>query len=173
MEEASTPPTKNVWYGATFDEMKAKVQMYVLDTKQYTLQRWLTVLIIVFAFGLRVVFTGRYIYAAYILGVYFLQSTVFFVSPKIDPETEKNEANSLPTGSDFKPFVRKLPEFLYWQRLITASLLALLSSFLPFDLPVHAPLLILYFICISIVTFHSRIDHMIRYKYVPWDTGKK
>ena len=49
----------------------------------------------------------------YGLGIYNLNLLIGFISPQIDPETEGPQ---LPTQSDqeFKPFVRRLPEFKFW-----------------------------------------------------------
>ena len=58
------------------------------------------------------VLQGFYI-VTYGLGIYNLNLLIGFISPQIDPETE---GPALPTKSDqeFKPFVRRLPEFKFW-----------------------------------------------------------
>ena len=42
-----------------------------------------------------------------------------------------------------------------------------------FDVPVFWPILMLYFLALFCVTMKSRIKHMIKYKYLPFSTGKK
>lgn len=42
-----------------------------------------------------------------------------------------------------------------------------------FDVPVFWPILMLYFLALFFVTMKSRIKHMIKYKYLPFSTGKK
>ena len=49
----------------------------------------------------------------YGLGIYNLNLLLGFLTPQFDPESEGPE---LPTKSDqeFRPFVRRLPEFKFW-----------------------------------------------------------
>lgn len=57
---------------------------------------------------------------AYALGIYLLNIFLAFLTPKFDPTIEDDDDDgdgpSLPTKSDeeFKPFVRRLPEFKFW-----------------------------------------------------------
>ena len=55
---------------------------------------------------------GFYI-VTYGLGIYMLNLLIGFLSPQVDPEVE---GPMLPSkGSDeFKPFIRRLPEFKFW-----------------------------------------------------------
>jgi hypothetical protein len=57
---------------------------------------------------------------SYGLGIYVLDLLIGFVSPQVDPKLEGMDGASLPTkGSDeFKPFIRRLPEFKFWFPLI-------------------------------------------------------
>lgn len=57
------------------------------------------------------------------VGIYLLNLFLAFLTPKIDPslemdtqENELEEGPSLPTKADeeFKPFIRRLPEFKFW-----------------------------------------------------------
>lgn len=59
----------------------------------------------------------------YALGIYLLNLFLAFLTPKFDPslemdtkENEMEEGPSLPTKADeeFKPFIRRLPEFKFW-----------------------------------------------------------
>jgi len=45
-----------------------------------------------------------------------LNLLIGFLSPLVDPELESSDDGLLPTkGSDeFKPFIRRLPEFKFW-----------------------------------------------------------
>lgn len=56
---------------------------------------------------------GFYI-VTYALGIYNLNLLLGFLTPQFDPENE--DGMSLPTKSDqeFRPFVRRLPEFKFW-----------------------------------------------------------
>ena len=61
---------------------------------------------------------GWYI-ITYGLGIYALNLLIGFLSPATDPETE---GPTLPTSKDdeFRPFVRRLPEFKFWRGLAAA-----------------------------------------------------
>ena len=58
---------------------------------------------------------------------------------------------------------------MFW----TLSIGIVLTFFECFDIPVFWPLLLFYFIFIFILTMRNQIKHMIKYNYLPWDTGKK
>lgn len=48
-----------------------------------------------------------------------------------------------------------------------------LTLFSVFDVPVFWPILLVYFLALFFVTMKSRVKHMIKYKYLPFSTGKK
>jgi hypothetical protein len=104
-----------------------------------------------------------------------------FLTPKFDPalEEELNELDdqgpALPTSKDdeFRPFIRRLPEFKFWFYATRAFLIAFTCTmFDAFDLPVFWPILLMYFIILFFLTMRRQIQHMMKYKYVPW-TQKK
>lgn len=55
----------------------------------------------------------RFYIVTYALGIYNLNLFLGFLTPQIDPESE---GPVLPSKADeeFRPFVRKLPEFKFW-----------------------------------------------------------
>ena len=59
----------------------------------------------------------------YGLGIYNLNLIIGFLSPQVDPETQ---GPTLPTkgNEEFKPFVRRLPEFKFWHRSIRSFVYA-------------------------------------------------
>jgi hypothetical protein len=60
--------------------------------------------------------TGWYI-VAYAFMIYLLNLFIAFLSPRFEPAfEEENDEPGLPTKADeeFKPFVRRLPEFKFW-----------------------------------------------------------
>lgn len=65
---------------------------------------------------LRVYYVQGFYVVSYGLGIYVLNLLIGFFSPKVDPELEALDGASLPTkGADeFRPFVRRLPEFKFW-----------------------------------------------------------
>ena len=57
----------------------------------------------------------------YGLGIYLLNMLIGFLSPRFDPEfatLDEDEADAAPlplqSDQEFKPFVRRIPEFRFW-----------------------------------------------------------
>lgn len=138
----------------------------------------------------------------YALFIYLLNLFLAFLTPKFDPAFEsdlamqdvEDGAPGLPTSApassglmsdvfhpserqdqeEFRPFIRRLPEFKFWLSATQAILLSLgATMFSVFDIPVFWPILVLYFITLFVITMRRQIEHMIRYKYLPFDIGRK
>ncbi|KYQ88570.1 retention in endoplasmic reticulum 1 like protein [Tieghemostelium lacteum] len=157
-------------------------------TTKFLPQRWAFFGFLVFVYLLRVYISdGRWHVVTYAIGVYILTLSIAFLSPKWDPELEDGEFGTLPTTShsafntnqyqdpdDVKPFVRRLPEFKYWLSCSKSIIYGLFATFFPIlDLPVFWPLLLVYFFVITFITMKKQINHMIKYKYLPFTQGKK
>ena len=153
-------------------EISLQIESFIYRLKPFVLYRWVSFAVITIIFLIRMFATHKYYYAGYIAGLYIVQCSVLFLSPKIDPDLHGNEVLPGATDAEFKPFIRKLPEFVFWRRAFSASALALFASMLPFDLPVFGPLLALYFLLVCVFTFRTRIAHMIKHKYLPFDLSK-
>ncbi|KAF2295348.1 hypothetical protein GH714_032630 [Hevea brasiliensis] len=92
----------------------------------------------------------------------------------IDPEI--HDGPTLPTrGSDeFRPFVRRLPEFKFWYSITKAFCIAFLLTFFDvFDVPVFWPILLFYWLFLFVLTMRRQIMHMVKYRYVPFSSGKQ
>lgn len=77
--------------------------------------------------------------------------------------------SSLPTKSDeeFKPFVRRLPEFKFWHSATRAVCIAFACSWSEiFNLPVFWPVLVVYWLILVFLTMRRQIQSMIKYRYV-------
>ncbi|KNC73800.1 hypothetical protein SARC_13643 [Sphaeroforma arctica JP610] len=104
---------------------------------------------------------------------------IAFLSPRFEPSSqmeEEDDGPSLPTNADedFKPFVRRLPEFKFWLSAMKGVFTAIFCSFFKvFDVPVFWPILVLYFLILFTVTMKRQIKHMVKHKYLPWNVGKK
>jgi len=114
---------------------------------------------------------------AYSLGIYLLNLFLAFISPKFDPSLEQDtdmedgvpagQASSLPTKNDqeFKPFVRRLPEFKFWHSATRAVALAFACSWSEiFNLPVFWPVLVIYWLILVFLTMRRQIQAMIKYR---------
>lgn len=144
--------------------------------------RWLFSVTVLFLFMLRVIVGGGWYVICYALGIYYLNLLIDFLSPKIDPDfqasqddLDPNSGPSLPTkvNDEFRPFIRRLPEYKFWYLGTRATLISMfLSMFDMFDLPVFWPILLLYFFVLTFLTLRKQIQHMYKHRYVPWTTGK-
>ena len=110
---------------------------------------------------------------------------------------EDGTSGALPTKEEeFRPFVRRLPEFKFWYSSTKAVFIAFVCSwFQAFDLPVFWPVLVVYWLILFALTSKSmfplmvscslaiqnanalclvrrQIQHMIKYRYVPFTVGK-
>ncbi|VEU19879.1 DEKNAAC100881 [Brettanomyces naardenensis] len=105
-----------------------------------------------------------------------------FLTPKFDPSLEQEYENeSIEEGTsrmdendeEFRPFIRRLPEFRFWFKATSATAISLACSLFPlFDIPVFWPILVVYFVVLFALTMRRQIQHMIKYKYIPFDIGK-
>lgn len=102
---------------------------------------------------------------AYALGIYLLNLFLAFLQPKFDPsneamdtEMEDGSVGSLPTKSDeeFRPFIRRLPEFKFWHSATTVIALAFVCSWFEiFNVPVFWPVLVMYWFILFFLTSKS------------------
>lgn len=107
----STPATAiSRW---TF-ELSRRYQHILDKSVPHVLNRWIGCLAVVLIYAIRVYFVQGFYIITYGLGIYLLNLLIGFLSPQVDPETQ--DGPTLPTrGSDeYRPFVRRLPEFKFW-----------------------------------------------------------
>ncbi|XP_057973621.1 protein RER1A-like [Malania oleifera] len=139
--------------------------------------RWIAFSAIALIYAVRVYLIQGYYIITYALGIYILQLLIAFLSPQVDPEIQELvDGPALPTrGSDeFRPFVRRLPEFKFWYSITKAFCIAfMLTFFSAFDVPVFWPILLFYWLLLFISTMKRQIMHMIKYRYVPFSMGKQ
>ncbi|OIV89165.1 hypothetical protein TanjilG_25817 [Lupinus angustifolius] len=151
---------------------------HLLDkTTPFVLYRWIGFMVIALIYVIRVYFMEGFYVVTYGLGIYILNLLIGFLSPQVHPEAlELSEGPTLPiTGSDeFRPFVRRLPEFQFWYSITKAFCIAFVMTFFSaFDIPVFWPILLVYWVVLFTLTMKKQISHMIKYKYVPFTFGKQ
>ncbi|CAB1336911.1 unnamed protein product [Coregonus sp. 'balchen'] len=109
---------------------------------------------------------GWYI-VTYALGIYHLNLFIAFLSPK---------GPALPTkqNEEFRPFIRRLPEFKFWHSATKGIVIAMICTFFEaFNVPVFWPILVMYFIMLFCITMKRQIKHMVKYRYLPFTHGKR
>jgi hypothetical protein len=154
-----------------------RVYQYYLDkTTPHSTNRWIGTLVFFLIYCLRVYSIHGFYIISYGLGIYLLNLLIGFLSPLVDPELEVSDGATLPTrGSDeFKPFIRRLPEFKFWYSMTKAFCIAFLMTFFSvFDVPVFWPILLCYWVVLFVLTMRRQIAHMIKHKYIPFSIGKQ
>ncbi|XP_075104174.1 protein RER1A [Nicotiana tabacum] len=157
-------------------ELSKLFQYYLDKTTPHALYRWIGTVGLAFLYALRVYYVQGFYIVTYGLGIYILNLLIGFLSPLVDPELEPSDGAMLPTkGSDeFKPFIRRLPEFKFWCAITKAFCVAFVMTFFSlFDVPVFWPILLCYWVVLFVLTMRRQITHMIRYKYIPFNLGKQ
>ncbi|OWA52969.1 Protein RER1 [Hypsibius exemplaris] len=161
-------------------------QTYLDKSVPYLIARWVSFGLLIVAFIARIVFAQGWYIVTYGLFIYHLNLFLAFLTPKIDPVGNLGEdvmscifaddgGMDLPTkaSEEFRPFIRRLPEFKFWVSATKATLVALVMSFFEiFNIPVFWPILVVYFILLFCLTMKRQIKHMIKYRYLPFSFGK-
>lgn len=177
---------------AVIRSLRQRWQLFLDAVTPHIAARWSFSITMLIIFLLRVVLSHKWYVICYALGIYYLNLFLAFISPRIDPafqasgldefgddefgQDSSDTGPMLPTraNDEFKPFIRRLPEFKFWLAGTNATLISLLLTIFDlFDMPVYWPILLLYFIVLTISTLRQQIKHMIKYGYVPWDKGKR
>ncbi|XP_074286177.1 protein RER1A-like [Silene latifolia] len=155
-----------------------RIYQYYLDkTTPHAVPRWAGTLLLALIYAIRVYFVQGFYIITYALGIYILNLLIGFLSPLVDPELESSSDGAvLPTkGSDeFKPFIRRLPEFKFWHSITKAFCTAFVMTFFSvFDVPVFWPILLVYWVVLFTLTMKRQIAHMVKYRYIPFSLGKQ
>ena len=147
----------------------------------FAIGRWIFTVVLIIAFMARVLiaqvgllshppfvqahFKGWYI-VTYALAIYHLNLLLAFLTPKIDPamaeydREEEEDGMALPTSQneEFRPFIRRLPEFKFWYSATKATAIAFFCTFFElFNIPVFWPILVMYFITLFCITMKRQI----------------
>ncbi|KAG1903279.1 retrieval of early ER protein Rer1 [Suillus fuscotomentosus] len=152
---------------ASFSKFQRQYQQTLDRWTPHVLQRWLATFCLLALFMLRIVLSQ---------------------GPKFDPsleddlladEIEEGGDQSVPVlpsqrDDEFRPFVRRLPEWQFWLSATRATVVSLFCTVSEvFDVPVYWPILVVYFCVLFALTMRRQIQHMIKYKYIPFDIGRK
>ncbi|KAF3337567.1 protein RER1B-like protein [Carex littledalei] len=157
-------------------DLSRKFQYYLDRATPHTAGRWGGTCGVALLYAVRVYFLQGFYIVTYGLGIYLLNLLIGFLSPMVDPEQETSDGPALPMkGSDeFKPFIRRLPEFKFWYAITKALCIAFMMTFFSvFDVPVFWPILLCYWVVLFVLTMKRQILHMVKYKYVPFNLGKQ
>jgi len=173
---------------ATYARLKRQYQQTLDRVTPHVLYRWVGTAVTIAVFELRIVYAQGWYIVCYAHAIYLLNLLLAFLQPKFDPslqddlmadELEGGEGDlpsPLPSSRDdeFRPFVRRLPEWQFWLSTTRATLISFFMTFsIVFDVPVYWPILVMYFCVLFVLTMRRQLQHMIKYRYVPFDWGRK
>ncbi|CAH0554843.1 unnamed protein product [Brassicogethes aeneus] len=153
-------------------------QSLVDKTVPWQKSRWLAAVLLILVFLARVLLAQGWYIVTYALGIYHLNLFIAFLTPKIDPAMDfdaEDNGPELPTraNEEFRPFIRRLPEFKFWYSVTKSTLIGLVCTFFEcFNIPVFWPILVMYFITLFCITMKRQIRHMIKYRYLPFTHSK-
>ena len=90
-----------------------RIQVILDKVTPHIVVRWTVWALLVLFYAVRVYLLKGFYIVTYGLGIFNLNLVLGFLTPQFDPDSEGPE---LPTNADqeFKPFVRRLPEFKFW-----------------------------------------------------------
>merc|ERR1719427_1895736 len=121
-----------------------------------------------FSFLLRIFYVQGWYIVTYALAIYHLNLFLAFLTPKMDPAMaemdDEDGPDVLPTkqNEEFRPFIRRLPEFKFWYSATKATVIGFFCTFFElFNVPVFWPILVMYFITLFCITMKRQIKHMI------------
>ncbi|CAH1977043.1 unnamed protein product [Acanthoscelides obtectus] len=140
--------------------------------------RWFAAVLLLLGFMARILYAQGWYIITYALGIYHLNLFIAFLTPKIDPAMDfdaEDNGPELPTraNEEFRPFIRRLPEFKFWYSVTKSTIIGLICTFFDcFNIPVFWPILVLYFFTLLCITMKRQIRHMIKYRYLPFTHGK-
>nr|CAG4641281.1 EOG090X0FVI [Eulimnadia texana] len=169
-------PQSNV-VAKTFARWGQYYQAFLDKWTPHTVSRWVFTFVLITLFIARVILSQGWYIVTYALGIYHLNLFIAFLTPKSDPAMGdyEDDGPSLPTKSseEFRPFIRRLPEFKFWYSVSKSTVIAFVCTFFEvFNVPVFWPILVMYFITLFCLTMKRQIKHMIKYRYIPFTHGK-
>ncbi|XP_043918931.1 protein RER1 isoform X1 [Protopterus annectens] len=161
-----------------FTKVSQVYQSWLDRSTPFTAVRWVLTLLLIGVYMLRVYLLQGWYIVTYALGIYHLNLFIAFLSPKVDPSLleDSDDGPSLPTkqNDEFRPFIRRLPEFKFWHSATKGVVIATVCTFFDaFNVPVFWPILVMYFIMLFCITMKRQIKHMVKYRYIPFTHGKR
>lgn len=136
--------------------------MQLDNATPHTKARWAVAILLVLLFMLRILLAQGWYIICYALGIYHLNLFIAFLTPKMDPalDLDDDTGPELPTKSneEFRPFIRRLPEFKFWLSITKSTIIGLICTFFDaFNIPVFWPILVMYFITLFCITMKRQI----------------
>ncbi|KAL9126897.1 MAG: hypothetical protein Q9217_004131 [Psora testacea] len=150
--DSAEPDTPFAAVSAQTSKLGRIYQSYLDKVTPYKAYRWLSTGALLVLFFLRIFTAQGWYIVCYTLGIYLLNLFLAFLQPKFDPSLTQDESledgstsePTLPTKQDdeFRPFIRRLPEFKFWHSATRAIVIAFFCCWWEvFNVPVFWPVL--------------------------------
>eukprot|EP00758_Cryptobia_borreli_P003407 Tbor_TRINITY_DN3726_c0_g1::TRINITY_DN3726_c0_g1_i2::g.2452::m.2452 len=134
--------------------------------------RWVIFTLFFILFCVRIYVLDAFYIVAYGVCVHLLYYLVLAITPN-DPDALNKDMMLPESEREHKPFVPKVMEFVVWKNMLKVLFIGFFLTFISFiDIPVFTPILVLYFLVLFGLQVGSRVSHMIKHKYVPWNSPK-
>lgn len=178
LSASESPKAQPGFLQKLFNTISERHQHLLDRSTPYVNGRWAAWLVLACLYAVRVYFLQGWYIVTYALGIYLLNLFIAFLTPKVDPAMDfdaDEDGPSLPTrnNEEFRPFMRRLPEFKFWYSALKAVLVGTLCTcFDALNVPVFWPILVMYFIILFTITMKRQIKHMVKYRYLPFTHGK-
>ena len=156
------------------------LQMYIDKIVPKKTYRWIFAGVCFLVYIIRILFIQTHHLITYCLSLYLLHGLITFLTPKNDEipdifdDVDVDFEFPANIDNEFRPFIRRLPEFQFWVmflKLVGAAFVATFFDFL--DIPAYVPILFVYFGLILVLTIRNMLRHMKKYKYNPFFESKK
>jgi len=157
--------------------IQQKWQRFLDESAIWYKLRWSAFFVLLCIYAYRVYTLKGFYIVSYAVGIFLLNRFIGFLSPaqNLDLVSGDNESLlPLSNNEEFRPFLRRVPEFSFWQDCMLSMIFANLATFFPIlDMPVYWPILLVYWIVLFVTMMKDRIDHMLKHRYVPFSIGKR
>ena len=155
-----------------YEAFKIRGQCILDKSISWPTARWLIFAVLTKLYVIRIMYAEwAFALISYALGLYLLSLVVEWLRP-LQSDEELSRRLPISNDEDYKPFIRKLSGFNLWLRSTKAMIAAHFAICCPYlDIPEFWPLLLAYWVLMCVLSLNERIDHMIKFRYYPWDSA--
>ena len=144
-----------------YRSLSTQFQLLLDKSTPHTAPRWIALAVCFLLYGIRVYYLQGFYIVTYGLGIFLLNLLIGFLSPLDEDALSAGEVGDGPllplndSDSEFKPFMRRLPEFKFWSAAAAAVAAARARSLLhgrtqpPLTLALASFLCVCRWVCVS------------------------
>ena len=110
----SDPPAQDSFPVILRRSLARKWQAFLDNSVPHTNARWLSLLGLCLLYCVRVYYAQGFYIVTYGLGIFLLNLFIGFLTPLEDADADGGPLLPTTETDEFKPFIRRLPEFKFW-----------------------------------------------------------